>query len=62
LRRRSGGGNAGRRGSGLYLLQLLLEHLIPVLQLLVLSGQRSELIFKLLNADFRVAVVLRECG
>jgi hypothetical protein len=60
LHRRSGG-DAGRGGSRLRLLQLLFEHSIPVLQFLVLSGQRSQLLFQLLNADFRVAEVgLRE--
>jgi hypothetical protein len=55
------GGYAGRRGSRLQLLQLQFEHPIPVLQFLVLSGQRSQLLFQLLNADFRVAEVgLRE--
>jgi hypothetical protein len=49
---RSGGGYAWR-GSRLQLPQLLFERLIPVLQLLVLSGQRSQLLFQLLNADFR---------
>jgi hypothetical protein len=59
LHRRSGR-DAGRRGSRLRLLQLLFEHPIPVLQFLVLSGQRSQLFFQLLNAHSRVDVVLRE--
>jgi len=61
LRRRSGG-NGGRRACRLQLLQLLLEHPIPMLQFLVLPGQRPQLVFQLLNADFRIDVVLRERG
>jgi hypothetical protein len=40
-------------------LQLLFERPIPVLQLFVLPGQCSQLLFQLLDAEFRIDVVLR---
>jgi hypothetical protein len=46
--------------SRLQLLQLLFERSIPVLQFFILPGQRSQLLFQLLNAEFRIDVVL--CG
>ena len=62
LRRRNGrdvGACGGRwRAAGLQLPQLILEHLVTMVQFLVLSGQRSQPFLELLDAHFGVNIVI----